>query len=112
RMYSRTLVAPFMLLATNRRIVLSFSALSFRRFVDFDVAHARQAFRIVTTQKFNQTFAHFAAQIERLARVGAADKRAHFDRALLGVGDLQPAYSSVPLRIVLDQPFQFLAQFA
>src|SRR5438132_3804864 len=80
--------------------------------VDFDVADARQTFWIIAPQKFNQTFAHFAAQIERLAWVGAADQRAHFDGALLDVSDLQPAYSSVPLRIVLDQPFQFLAQFA
>src|SRR5438552_9392429 len=103
-----------MLLSAHRFIIRRFSSsrLRFGGFVDFDIADARQTFGIIAPQKFNQTFAHFAAEIERLAWVGAADKRAYFDRALLGVGDLQPAYPSVPLRIVLDQPFQFFTQFA
>src|SRR5437879_4395019 len=103
-----------MLLSADSFTVRRFSSsrLRFGGFVDFDIADARQAFGIITPQKFNQTFAHFAAEIERLAWIGAADKCAHFDRALLGVGDLQSAYSSVPLRIVLDQPFQFLSHFA
>ena len=87
-MQSGALVAHLVFSSRSDRAVFSFAPLSFGRFVDFDVTHARKTFRIIASQKFNQTFAHFAAEIERPARIGAADKRAHFDRALRGVGDL------------------------
>src|SRR5947207_15725939 len=102
-----------MLLSAHGFTVRRFSSsrLRFGGFVDFDIAHARQAFGIITPQKFNQTFAHFAAEIERLARIGATDQSAYFYCALLGVGDLQSAYSSVVLLLVFEQPFRFIAFF-
>ena len=85
-------------------------SLSFRRFVD--VALSRKTFGIIATKKFNEPLAHLATKIENFARIAGTDERAHFDCCLLGVGHLQSANFAIPLRIVFDEPLQFLAQFA
>src|SRR5207253_10652303 len=51
-------------------------------------------------------------KIENSARNAHTDEPAHFDCYMPGVGKLQSAHLSIPLRIVFDEPLQFLAQFA
>ena len=85
-------------------------SLSFRRFVD--VALSRKTFGMIATKKFDEPFAYFTTKIENFARIAGTDERAHFDCCLLGVGHLQSANFAIPLRIVFDEPLQFLAQFA
>ena len=77
-----------------------------------DTALSLKTFRIITTKKFNESFAHFATKVENFARIGAADERAYFDCALLRIGHLQSTHLFVPLWIILNKALQFLAQFA
>ena len=77
-----------------------------------DVALSGKTFRMTTAQKFDEPFAHFTTKIENSARIAGTDQRAHFDCCLLDIRDLQSAHLCVPVRIVFDQPLQFLAQFA
>ena len=74
-----------------------------------DTALSRKTFRIITTKKFNESFADLATKIENFARIGATDEGAYFDCALLRIGHLKSAYFSIPLWVVFDEPLQFLA---
>jgi hypothetical protein len=67
---------------------------------------------MTTAQKFDEPFAHFTTKIENSAKIAGTDQRAHFNCCLLDFRDLQSAHLSVPVRIVFDEPLQFLAQFA
>src|SRR5689334_23031062 len=111
-MYSWTLVTPFMFAARGDFVFVLPGPSRTGGIIGANAARARQAFRIVADEEVDQAFANFAAKIERLARIRAADQSAHFDRALFHVGELKPANAFVPFRIALDETFQFLAQFA
>src|SRR5581483_2969222 len=69
-----------------------------------------KAFRVIPPKKFHVAFANFAAQVEKLPGIGAADQDAELDRSLLHIGHLQSAHFAVPLWIVIEESLQFLAQ--
>src|ERR1051326_6673249 len=110
-MNAGTFVAALVLFATDNFAVRRF-AWGALRFFFGDVADFGKTFRVVTTEKLDESFAHFAAEVERFTGSGGADYRGHFDLVVFGIGHLKAANFSVPFRIVLGQPFQFLSQFA
>ena len=73
RLDAGSLGSPFVFLSARGCGSLGFAL--FNLFVRWltDVARSGKSFRMVTTQKFDEPFAHIAAKIERLARIGAAD---------------------------------------